>query len=234
MGQARELVARTVSAARAMGHAHTLGHALAHGAIFAAVARETQEALSLSEETMAFADEHDMDLWRGYGAILHGHALVLAGRASQAIVPMERGFALLERTQTGTMVPAHHAIHAFALASLGRFDEASREVAIVQGELQSGSERYFWPHCLRWLGDSCRLAPGDGPSEAQPLYARGLALAREQGARSWELVVATGLARLLAEDGDGRRAAGLLEPLLADFAAERDCAPVHEARALLD
>jgi hypothetical protein len=45
-----------------MGHVHTLGHALAHGAIFAVVVRNAGEALQLSAETIAFADEHDMDL----------------------------------------------------------------------------------------------------------------------------------------------------------------------------
>jgi hypothetical protein len=147
---------------------------------------------------------------------------------------MERGFELLARTQAGTMVPAHHAVHAFALASLGRFAEAAREAALVQEELRSGSERYFWPHCLRWLGDYLRLAPGAGPSAAESAYARGLALAREQGAKSWELVAATGLARLWADAGERRRAVDLLAPLLAGLADAADTPLVTEASALVD
>ena len=65
--QACALAERTVAAARAMGHVHTLGHALAHGAIVAVVARNTGDALRLSAETIAFADEYDMDLWRAMG-----------------------------------------------------------------------------------------------------------------------------------------------------------------------
>ena len=43
--KATSLATRTVEAARAMGHVHTLGHALAHGAIVAVVARNADDAL---------------------------------------------------------------------------------------------------------------------------------------------------------------------------------------------
>ena len=232
--QACALVARTIEAARAMGHAHTLGHALAHGAIFAVVVRDIGAALRLSSETIAFADEHDMDLWRGYGSILNGYALVLAGETAHSIPVMQTGFRHLARTQTATMVPVHHAVHAYALAKLERFEEAGREAMLVQNELSSGSERYFWPECLGWLGDYRRLVPGGSLTEVESAYASALSHARMQRAKSWELCAATRLARFWADHGARHKAFDLLAPLQAGFTEGAGTQAVRDASALLE
>ena len=227
------LIERTVEAARAMGHVHTLGHALAHGAIFAVVTRDPARALRLSAETIAFADEHDMDLWRGYGSILNGYALVLAGETASSIGVMQNGFRHLARTETGAMVPAHHAVHAYALARQGRYEEAAREAAIVKEELRGGSERYWWPDCLCWLGDYLRLLPGASRHQAEAAYAEALAQARRQRATSWALFAASRLARLWAEQGDRARALELLAPLHAELTEGLDSPLAREAGELI-
>jgi class 3 adenylate cyclase/predicted ATPase len=232
--RAADLVARTVEAARAMGHVHTLGHALAHGAIFAIVARDEGTALRLSAETIAFADEHQLDLWRGYGSILNGYALVLGGQTERSVAIMERGLQHLARTQTGAMVCAHHAVQAYALATLGRFEDAARHASLVRDELRYGSERYFWPDCLRWLGDYLRLLPDQKPAQVEAAYADALSHARAQGARSWELCAATSLARYWSEHGEKQRAVELLAPLRAGFDEGSSTRPLIDASELLE
>jgi hypothetical protein len=81
---ARSLAHSAVAAAREMGHAHTLGHALAHAAICAVVNHELPLALALSTETIEFSEKHEMELWRGYGYALHGFALALQGALSSS------------------------------------------------------------------------------------------------------------------------------------------------------
>ncbi len=199
LGQAersRELVAGALAEARAMRHAHTLGHALAHAAIFAVVSRDSAQALALGAETIEFAQRHDLEMWKGYGALLKAFGLALAGDAATSAAEMESGFSYMARTQTGTMVPLHHAMQARTLASLGRFEEAARHAEIVRQELSSGSERYFWPECERLLGDYVLLCPGSRAAEAAAAYERALALARSQQAKSWEAYAAQSLAHL--------------------------------------
>ena len=227
------LIKETVAAARAMGHAHTLGHALTHGAIFAVAMRDAPTARRLSAEAISFADEHDMELWRGYGAILLGYALVLEGDFAGALPTMERGFARLERTQTGTMVAVHHAAHAYALAAVGRFEEAASEAAIVRAEVESGTERYYWPESLRWMGDYLKLVPGTPIRDVEKAYEASLFFARQQQGRSWELGSATSLAQLWAARGERERAADLLAPLLSAFTDGAGTPVVSQAAALL-
>ena len=222
-----------IAAARVMGHAHTLAHAVTHGAIFAVVCRDVDRALSLSTETIEFANKHDMELWKGYGLILHGFARALKGELAESVRFMEAGFASVALTQTGAMVPLHRAMHCRTLAALGRFDEAQSFAAAVRDELTSGSERYLWPECQRLLGDYLGLCPGADRSEIEGIYTGALDLARRQGARSWQLYAATSLARFWMEQGERARAVELLGPLHASFVQGRGLPVYREAAALL-
>lgn len=228
------LAAEAMAAARTMGHAHTLAHALTHSAIFAVVCRDAERGLSLSTETIEFANRHEMELWKGYGLVLHGFALALKGELAGSVQFMEAGFASIDRTQTGAMVPLHRAVHCRTLAALGRLDEARRYAQAVRDELSSGSERYLWPECQRLLGDYLCLCPGKDRSEIEAAYSGALALARRQGARTWQLYAATSLARLWIEQGERSKAVELLAPLRASFTQGLNSTGYLEATALLD
>jgi class 3 adenylate cyclase/predicted ATPase len=228
------LAAEAVAAARAMGHAHTLGHAVTHGAIVAVVSRDAELALRLSAETIEFANKHEMELWKGYGLVLHGCALALQGELGDSVRFMETGFESIARTQTGAMIPVTRAMHARTLAALGRFDEARHFAEAVWEEMRSGSERYFWPECQRLLGDYLSLSPDADRSAIEAAYRGALDLARQQGARSWELSAASSLARFWVEEGEGDRAIELLAPLPPSFEQGLKSPIYLEAASLLD
>jgi predicted ATPase len=229
---ARGVVADALASARALGHVHTLCHALAYSAVIAAFSRRVGEALALSAETIDFAGRHELEMWKGYGSIIHAHARSLNGDVEAASGVMESGFAWLARTQTGHTVPVHHAVHARALASLHRFDEAERYASMVRAELESGSERYYWPECQRLLGDYLRLCPGHEPGEVEAAYLGALSLAREQRAKTWEFYATISLARLWADQGKTERAAELLGTSCDGFAEGRSLPAWQEAETL--
>lgn len=104
----------------------------------------------------------------------------------------------------------------------------------MQDELRTGSERYFWPDCLRWTAEYQRLLPGASRASVEAAYDEALRHARAQGAKSWELVAATGLARLWSEQGEKQRARALLAPLHASFSEGSATRPLREAAAVLD
>jgi predicted ATPase len=145
---------------------------------------------------------------------------------------MDSGFAWLARTQTGHSVPVHHAVYARTLASLGRFEDAERHASIVRAELESGSERYYWPECQRLLGDYLRLCPGHEPAEVEAAYLSALSHAREQRAKTWEFYATISLARLWADQGKTERAAELLGASCDGFAEGRSLPAWQEAETL--
>ncbi|HUF82362.1 MAG TPA: adenylate/guanylate cyclase domain-containing protein [Burkholderiales bacterium] len=229
---ARSVVAEALASARALGHVHTLCHALAYSSVIAAFDRSVDEALALSAETIDFASRHQLEMWKGYGSVINAHALSLNGDAEGSIRVMEEGFAWLARTQTGHSVPVHQAVHARTLASLGRFGEAGRYASMVRTELKSGSERYYWPECQRLLGDYLRVCPGSEPAEVEATYLSALSLAREQHAKTWEFYAAISVARLWAEQGKAGQAADLLGTSCDGFAEGRSLPAWKEAETL--
>jgi predicted ATPase len=61
-----------------------------------------------------------------------------------------------------------------------------------------------------------------------------MAVAQAQGAKLWELRVATSLARLWAEQSERQKAYDLLAPVYGGFTEGFDTADLKEARGLLE
>ena len=69
---------------------------------------------------------------------------------------------------------------------------------------------------------------------AEELYRKALSIAREQGAKLWELRAAVSLSRLWRDQGKRADAHDLLAPVYGWFTEGFDTPDLKEARALLD
>ena len=78
------------------------------------------------------------------------------------------------------------------------------------------------------------LAGAGTVSEAETAMQQGIAIARRQNAKSWELRGAMSLARLRRQQGRPQEAAALLAPILGWFTEGFDTADLQAARTLLD
>ena len=95
-------------------------------------------------------------------------------------------------------------------------------------------ERWFEPYLWRLKGEALVALPPEGAAEAEACYEQALAVARDQGARFWELRAATSLARLWRDQGERRKAHDLLAPVYSWFTEGFDTADLKEAKGLLD
>ena len=75
--------------------------------------------------------------------------------------------------------------------------------------------------------------PGEHPARAEDAYLAAVAIAREQGARSFELRAALALARLYQSTGRPAGAHAVLAPALVGFAPTAEMPEIAEAQALL-
>lgn len=79
-----------------------------------------------------------------------------------------------------------------------------------------------------------RLCWVESLGEAEPHFKKAVTIARNQSAKTWELRVATSLARLWRERGRGAEARDLLAPVYAWFTEGFETPDHKEAKALLD
>jgi len=108
------------------------------------------------------------------------------------------------------------------LASMGARFVGANTIARVE----KGAVGWCAPEILRAQGEN-------SPSAAEALYSRSLALARQQGALSWELRTANSLARLWRVQGRAREARDLVASACARFSEGFDTADLRAAKSLL-
>ena len=87
--------------------------------------------------------------------------------------------------------------------------------------------------CVRLRGELVRAAERPDPNLSERLFREAIAIARSQGARSWELRAAMSLARVLQQQDRRDEAVACLEPILGSFTEGLGTADLVEARALI-
>ena len=95
-------------------------------------------------------------------------------------------------------------------------------------------ERWFEADLRRLKGEALLLLSRERADEAEACYQQALAIARDQGARLWELRAANSLARLWRDQGRRAEACELLASVYGWFTEGFDTADLKDARALLD
>jgi predicted ATPase len=120
-----------------------------------------------------------------------------------------------------------------ALAVSGRSTEA---LSLVDETTQLIDEKgctCFLPELLRVRGSLLLEAPEPRPEDAEKCFEASLALARRQGARTWELRTATDLAAHWARQGRPSEARALLRPVFEQFTDGQATPDLKAASAIL-
>jgi predicted ATPase len=103
--------------------------------------------------------------------------------------------------------------------------------ADVIARVEKGAVGWCAPEVLRAQGENIlKQGSKDAPSEAESNYSRSLALARQQGALSWEMRTATSLARLWRDQDRLAEARNLVISTYARFSEGLDTADVKTGR----
>jgi predicted ATPase/DNA-binding winged helix-turn-helix (wHTH) protein len=110
---------------------------------------------------------------------------------------------------------------------------AAIDPASALAEFDDGTISSFTPELLRALGEQT-LGAGGSIAQADELFRRSEALARTQGAMSWELRTAISRARLALRAGGAQEAAERLATVLDRHVQGRESLEVGRARRLLE
>jgi predicted ATPase len=225
---AEEAVAR----ARRLTHPFSLAFALFFEAASHWSRRDHARQRERSAEVIALSEEQGFPLWLGLGRAWHAAARMAAGDAG-ALDAIADGLALAGETGSQAGAPALFGLLAEAQHAAGELAAAQATVATgLAIAAQTGQP--FWDADLHRLDGDLLFATGGAADQAATHYHRALAIAREQGARSFELRAAISLARLWQRQGEPAEARALLAPVYAWFTEGFDTGDLVEAKALLD
>ncbi len=228
LARAREAVAL----ARRLDDPFSLAFALLFEASVHILRRDVAAQRERATEAVALSETHGFPFWLGLGRACHAVSRVVAGDFG-ALPDILSGLALAAETGTQAGAPSTFAFLAEAQHAAGQLAEAQGTVQTALAvAAQTGQP--FWDADLHRLDGDLVVATGGDAYEAAACYHRALAIAREQGSRSFELRAATSLARLWRDQGKRPEARALLAPVYEWFTEGFDTRDLMDAKALLD
>ena len=156
------------------------------------------------------------------------------GAAETGIAELRQGLAANEAMGIQLHTPSFLGLLAGLYIGIGNSGEALRLLDEALARVDRLEERWFEADLHRLKGEALLALSPERAAEAEACYHQALAVARDQGARLWELRAATSLARLWRDQGRRAEARDLLAPVYGWFTEGFDTADLKDAKALLD
>ena len=214
-------------------HVGTLALGRMHAALFELMRGDQARAAPNAFELARLAREHDLPMWRAFGVFLEGWATAASGAPGGGLEDMRRGVELL-REQNVLVVRRAIEDRAGRGRGPGRRSRPRRR----DPRRRAGDVR---PHRLSRIRSRTASGARRNAAEArsrQPRPGRGafqtaIAVAKQQGTRSFELRAALSLAKLYQSTGRPADAHAVLAPALEGFAPTPEMPEIAEAQALL-
>jgi tetratricopeptide (TPR) repeat protein len=222
--RARELVDIANRRAEELGHIPSMAHPLQQKFFLESLRGDPVAALAAAEALEVLGREHGMNHWRAQAELYAVWARCRLHDPSAAEALAEQGVrggwfskALLAELELQT--------HG-ADSALARIDEA---LALAK-QIEQRSNLVFM---YRLRGEILFRRDPASPAPAEEAFQRAIAIAKEQGARSWGLRAALSLAKLYQSTGRPADAHAVLVPALEGFSPTPEMPEIAEAQALL-
>jgi tetratricopeptide (TPR) repeat protein len=231
--RARELIEQANRRGSELGHAPSMAHPLSWKSHLEVLRGDPAAALIAAEALECLCRDHGMPFWLTVAEMNVGWARGCLHDAATGAEDLR--WALAEHVNQGV---AHNWFHTALLAelevktlgaesALARIDEAM----VLARQVENRWNLPF-PYFLR--GKLLLERDPSDPASAEEAFQTALAIAEEQGARSWGLRSALALAKLHQSTGRPNDAQAVLIPALAGFSPTPEMPEIAEAQALLE
>jgi predicted ATPase len=227
--QARARRGEALAYAQQLDHPHSLALVLSHLCEFHSLAHDWETVQDLAQALVDLSNEQGFSHYVATGHVYGGCALAQLGQVREGLASYRRG-----STVRRVGYPLYQGVLAEACHKVGEFQDALSLLAEVLDRVERTGERWFEAELHRFRGGVMLTLCDDSGAEAESCFWRAITVAREQGARMWELRAATSLARLWRDQGRRAEAHDLLAPVYGWFTEGFDTADLKNAKALLD
>ena len=231
--RARELIDQANRRARDLGHVPSMAHPLLWKSHLEILRGDAAAALSAAEALEALAREHGMPFWAIRAELNSGWARGRLHDAAAGAEELRRALAVSAdrggRAMHGSILALLAELEAETLgveSALARIEEAMALARQVENRCNLA-----FPHLLR--GELLLKRDPSNPAPAEEAFRTALAIAKEQGARSWGLRASLALAKLYQSTGRPAEAHAVLAPALEGFSPTPEMPEIAEAQALL-
>jgi predicted ATPase len=221
-----------IAEARRLAHAPSFAQSLTFGSRLLSLVGDIAALDERAEQLVAVTTDQGFPHWHAEGTIFRGWVKVKSGNLTEGISLLRSGLEAYRAKSSELLLPHYIALLAAGCEITGQIEEA---LALFDDALRIAGrtgERWLDAELNRHKG---QLLLQQGYLEAaEELYCKALSIAKEQGAKLWELRAAKSLARLHRDQGRRTEARELLAPVYSWFTEGFDTSDLKEAKALLD
>ena len=231
--RAISLIDRMQTRIAGLAHVGTLAVGRMHAALFELMRGEHARVAPNVFELVRLAREHDLPMQGAFGVFLEGWATAASGAPANGLADMRRGVELLREQNVLYFDGLLKIALAEAEAWAGDFD---RTVAILDEALATCERtgcRTYEAELHRARGEIQFRRDPANPATAEDAFVTAIAVAKQQGTRSFQLRAALSLAKLYQSTGRPADAHAVLAPALEGFALTPGMPEIAEAQALL-
>lgn len=225
---------KTLKLARELQHPFSLALALAFSAYVRQHLHDADATAQLATETIAVSEVQGFPFWAHQEAILLGWALAEQGQVEEGMARLCRGLEEYTNLGSGLACPWFLGLKAQVKAKTGDLDRAMSILDEAAQKSEETGDFSYLAEIHRLRGTMTLAKRGDkAAGDVEALYQESLAVARKQGARSWELRTATDLATLWQKQKRVQEARDLLQGVYDTFEEGFDTHDLKIARDLL-
>jgi len=223
-----------VTLAQQLAHPFSLSFALSFAAMFHQYRREVRAVQERAEAVIRLAQEQGFAQWLAIGSLLHGWARVQQGHVKEGITQINQ--CMMDYRATGAELgrPRYLALLAEAYGIMEQPEVGLTVLTEALTLTDTTGERWYKPELYRLKGALLLQQSSVNTTEAETCFHQAITIARSQQAKSFELRIATSLARLWQQQGKRQEAHDLLAPVYNWFTEGFDTADLQDAKALLD
>jgi predicted ATPase len=244
--RALKLSQEMVTLAQELSHPYSLSFTLYWTAFIHQLRREVELAKEWVEAGLRISAEKGFALYTAFGTVLRGWALAKQGEVNEGITHMQQGLDAWRETGAAVFLPDLLALLAEAYGKAGQAEKGLSLVAEALALVEKNGERCWEAELHRLKGELLLIHQPKAEVEAEVdthhqnaerCFERALAVARGQGAKSWELRAAMSLCRLQRRHGSQTKreaAQSTLGEVYGWFSEGFDTADLREAKALLE
>ena len=233
LGRAAFLVGEAEARVATRAHISTVAFGRMHAALLALVRGDTSHAALNAAELARLTREHELPMWRAFGVLLEGLATVECGPPGGGLEVMRRGVELLREQNVLLYDGLLKIALAEAEADAGDIDRALTLLDEALGTSDRTGHRAFNAELHRVRGEMLLKHDPANPAAAEDAYRTAIAVANQQGTRSFELRAALALAKLYQSTDRAVDAHAVLAPALEGFSPTPEMPEIRAAQAVL-
>jgi len=231
--QAVKRARRAVEDAGAMDHSLTLAIALIWAISVFLWTGDLESAEAYINLLISRAESHSLAPYLLVARGFKGEVAIRSGDGKGGVESLQSSLQKLHAAPYELLTTELNLSLVRGLSAIGQFDEAISLIDRSVDQVETNGNLLYLPELLRVKGVTLLLLPKIDRENAETCLLRALESSRRQGARAWELRIATDVAKLMAGRGKVDGARELLRPVFERFVEGRGTADLKAAQGLL-